>query len=141
MHPVLALASRLFNTFELPGRLTAENLSRLRFSVEAVRAYLTGQVSVGSAMRQDVLPSIERICGLGVVVLALRGSIREVGTPDVGGYVELRAREVGARCIPARLGLLDRVDAREAGEDVPLERYARAIFRRHRGERGGRRIR
>ncbi|MHB8383692.1 MAG: hypothetical protein ACYDC3_15295 [Candidatus Binataceae bacterium] len=64
MHPVLALASRLFNTFELPGRLTEENLSRLKFSVEAVRAYLTDQVSVGSAMRQDVLPSIERIYGL-----------------------------------------------------------------------------
>ena len=66
MHPVLALASRLFNTFELPGRLTEENLSRLRFSVEAVRAYLTDQISVGSAMRQDVLPSIERIHGLAV---------------------------------------------------------------------------
>jgi hypothetical protein len=64
MHPVLALASRLFNTFELPGRLTRENLSRLRFSVEAVRAYLTDQVSTGSAMRQDVLPSMERIFGL-----------------------------------------------------------------------------
>jgi hypothetical protein len=66
MHPVLALASRLFNTFELPGRLTEENLSRLRFSVEAVRAYLTDQVSVGSVMRQDVLPSIERIYGLAI---------------------------------------------------------------------------
>jgi hypothetical protein len=66
MHPVLALASRLFNTFELPGRLTDENLSRLRFSVEAVRAYLTDQVSTGSAMRQDVLPSIERIFGLAI---------------------------------------------------------------------------
>jgi len=66
MHPVLALASRLFNTFELPGRPTEENLSRLRFSVEAVRAYLTDQVSVGSAMRQDVLPSIERIYGLAI---------------------------------------------------------------------------
>ena len=50
MHPVLALASRLFNTFELAGRLTAENLSRLRFSVEAVRSYLTDQ---GSADRQS----------------------------------------------------------------------------------------
>lgn len=66
MHPVLALASRLFNTFELPGRLTEENLARLRFSVEAVRAYLTDQVSTGSAMRQDVLPSIERIYGLAI---------------------------------------------------------------------------
>jgi hypothetical protein len=66
MHPVLALASRLFNTFELPGRLTEENLSRLRFSVGAVRAYLTDQVSVGSVMRQDVLPSIERIYGLAI---------------------------------------------------------------------------
>jgi len=66
MHPVLALASRLFNTFELPGRLTEENLSRLRFSVEAVRAYLTDQVSMGSAMGQDVLPSIERIYGLAI---------------------------------------------------------------------------
>jgi hypothetical protein len=66
MHPVLALASRLFNTFELPGRLTEENLSRLRFSVEAVRAYLTDQVSMGSAMCQDVLPSIERIYGLAI---------------------------------------------------------------------------
>ncbi len=66
MHPVLALASRLFNTSEVPGRLTEENLSRLRFSVEAARAYLTDQVSVGSAMRQDVLPSIERICGLAI---------------------------------------------------------------------------
>jgi len=66
MHPVLALASRLINTFELPGRLTEENLSRLRFLVEAVRAYLTDQVSVGSAIRQDVLPSIDRIYGLTV---------------------------------------------------------------------------
>lgn len=64
MHPVLALASRLFNTFELPGRLTEENLSRLRLSVEAVRAYLTDQVSTAAAVRQDVLPSIERIFGL-----------------------------------------------------------------------------
>ena len=66
MHPVLALASRLFNTFELPGRLTEENLSRLRLSVEAVRAYLTDQVSTRSTMRQDVLPSIERIFGLAI---------------------------------------------------------------------------
>jgi hypothetical protein len=58
MHPVLALASRLFNTFELPGRLTEENLSRLRFSIEAVRAYLTDQLSTEAATRQDVLPSI-----------------------------------------------------------------------------------
>src|SRR5208337_1496369 len=66
MHPVLALASRLFNTFELPGRLTEENLSRLRFSVEAVRAYLTDQLSTEAATRQDVLPSMERIFGLAV---------------------------------------------------------------------------
>jgi len=61
MHHVLALASRLFNTFELPGRLTEENLSRVRLSVEAVRAYLTDQLSTQAAARQDVLPSIERI--------------------------------------------------------------------------------
>jgi hypothetical protein len=61
MHPVLALASRLFNTFELPGRLTRENLSRLRLSVEAVRAYLTEQLSTEAATRRDVLPGIERI--------------------------------------------------------------------------------
>src|ERR1700685_1150031 len=66
MHPVLALASRLFNTFELPGRLTDENLSRLRFSVEAVRADLTDQLSTEAATRQDVLPSIERIYGLAI---------------------------------------------------------------------------
>jgi hypothetical protein len=66
MHPVLALASRLFNTFELPGRLTEENLSRLRLSVEAARAYLTEQLSTEAATRQDVLPSIERIFGLAV---------------------------------------------------------------------------
>jgi hypothetical protein len=66
MHPVLALASRLFNTFELPGRLTEENLSRLRLSVEAVRAYLTNQLSTEPAMRQDALPSTERIFGLAV---------------------------------------------------------------------------
>jgi hypothetical protein len=66
MHPVLAVASRLFNTFELPGRLTEENLSRLRFSVEAVRAYLTDQLSTEAVTRQDVLPSIERIFGLAV---------------------------------------------------------------------------
>jgi hypothetical protein len=75
MHPVLALASRLFNTFELPGRLTQENLSRLRFSVEAVRAYLTDQVSTGSAMREDVLPSIERIFGLAVHRTGLTASL------------------------------------------------------------------
>ncbi|HEV2171296.1 MAG TPA: hypothetical protein VGR40_10130 [Candidatus Binatus sp.] len=61
MHPVLALTSRLLNTFELPGRLTEENLSRLRFSVEAVRAYLTDQLSSDADARQDVLPSIERV--------------------------------------------------------------------------------
>ena len=66
MHPILALASRLFNTFELPGRLTDENLSRLRFSVEAARAYLTDQLSTEAATRQDVLPSIERIYGLAI---------------------------------------------------------------------------
>ena len=56
MHPVLALASRLFNTFDLAGRLTAENLSRLRFSVEAVRSYLTDQVSTASAIRRGRCP-------------------------------------------------------------------------------------
>ena len=62
MHPVLALASRLFNTFELEGRLTAENLARLRFSVQAVHAYLLEQLSAGEeATRKDVLPSIEKI--------------------------------------------------------------------------------
>jgi hypothetical protein len=73
MHPVLALASRLFNTFELPGRLTEENLSRLRLSVEAVRAYLTDQLSTEAATRQDVLPSIERIFGLAVHRAGLTG--------------------------------------------------------------------
>jgi hypothetical protein len=66
MHPVLALASRLFNTFELPGSLTDGNLARLRLSVEAVLAYLTDQLSTEAATRQDVLPSIERIFGLAV---------------------------------------------------------------------------
>ncbi len=66
MHPVLALASRLFNTFELPGRLTEENLSRLQLSIEAGRAYLIDQLSTEAATRQDVLPSIERVFGLAV---------------------------------------------------------------------------
>ena len=66
MHPVLALASRLFKTFELAGRLTAENLSRLRLSIEAARSYLTDQVSTASAIRQDVVPSIERIYRLAI---------------------------------------------------------------------------
>ena len=49
---------------KLPGRLTEENLLRVRLSVEAVRAYLTDQLSTETAPRQDVLPSIERIFGL-----------------------------------------------------------------------------
>jgi len=61
MHPVLVLTSRLFNTFELPGRLTDANLSRLRFSIDAVRAYLVEQLAAGAVPKKDVLPSIERI--------------------------------------------------------------------------------
>jgi hypothetical protein len=62
MHPVLALASRLFNTFELEGRLTAENLARLQFSAQALREYLLEQLCTGEEIiRSDVLPSIEKV--------------------------------------------------------------------------------
>ncbi len=71
MHPVLALASRLFNTFELPGRLTEENVLRLRLSVEAVRAYLIDQLSTAADTRQEVLPGIERIVSLATNRLGL----------------------------------------------------------------------
>jgi len=66
VHPVFSLASRLFNTFELPGRLTEQNLLGVRLSIDAVRAYLADQPSVQETTSEDVLPSIERIFGLAV---------------------------------------------------------------------------
>jgi hypothetical protein len=61
------LASRLFNTFELRGRLTDENLERLRLSIRAVRAYLIeGLASAGTRPGADVLPSIEKIFALAI---------------------------------------------------------------------------
>jgi hypothetical protein len=67
MHPVFALASRLFNTFELDGRLTKENLLRLQFSAQALRAYLMEELSAEEpAVSVDVFPSIEKIFGLAV---------------------------------------------------------------------------
>ena len=48
MHPVLALASRLFNTFELPGSLTEGNLARLRLSVEGCPSLLDRSAFNGS---------------------------------------------------------------------------------------------
>ena len=87
MHPVLALASRLFNTFELAGRLTGENRSRLRFSVEAVRSYLTDQVSTASAIRQDVVPSIERVYRLAIHRTGLAAWL-DYGIDLIGGIPE-----------------------------------------------------
>jgi hypothetical protein len=58
MHPVNALASRLFNTFGLPGRLTEENLLRLGYSIEATRSYLSERVT---ADRVEVRDSIEKL--------------------------------------------------------------------------------
>jgi hypothetical protein len=72
MHPVLALASRLFNTFELPGRLMEENLSRLRLSIDAARAYLNDQLSTAVVRTKDVLPSIERTFSLATCGSGLR---------------------------------------------------------------------
>jgi len=40
MHPMLCMASRLFNTYQLPGRYTVEEKDRLKASVQALRAYL-----------------------------------------------------------------------------------------------------
>lgn len=67
IHPVFMLASRLFNTFQLRGRLTDESLERLRPSIRAVRAYLIeglarGETSPGA----DVLHSIEKIFDLAI---------------------------------------------------------------------------
>lgn len=62
MHPALALASRLLNTFELEGRLTEENLARLQFSVQALHEYLVEQLSTQEEIaRNDVLSSIEKV--------------------------------------------------------------------------------
>jgi hypothetical protein len=67
IHPVFMLASRLFNTFELRGRLTDENLERLRLSIRAVRAYLIeGLASGETSPAADVLPSIEKIFDLAI---------------------------------------------------------------------------
>jgi hypothetical protein len=40
MHPMLCMASRLFNTYQLPGRYTLEEKDRLKSSVLALMAYL-----------------------------------------------------------------------------------------------------
>ncbi len=40
MHPMLCMASRLFNTYQLPGRYTLEEKDRLRSSLQALKAYL-----------------------------------------------------------------------------------------------------
>ncbi|MGO9057646.1 MAG: hypothetical protein ACLQU2_09710 [Candidatus Binataceae bacterium] len=40
MHPMLCMASRLFNTYQLPGRYTLEEKERLRCSLQALKAYL-----------------------------------------------------------------------------------------------------
>jgi hypothetical protein len=73
MHPALALASRLINTFELDGRLTEENLTRLQFSVRALHAYLMEELSAGEEeVRVDVLPSIERVFKLALSRSGLR---------------------------------------------------------------------
>lgn len=58
MHPVYALASRLFNTFGLPGRFTDENLLRLGYSIEATRAYLSERLT---ANRSEVRDAVERL--------------------------------------------------------------------------------
>ena len=66
IRPVFMLASRLFNTFELRGRLT-ENLERLRLSIRAVRAYLIeGLASGETPPAADVLPGIEKIFDLAI---------------------------------------------------------------------------
>jgi len=41
MHPMLCMASRLFNTYQLPGRYTREEKERLKRSLQALKAYLT----------------------------------------------------------------------------------------------------
>jgi hypothetical protein len=65
MHPVLALTSRLVNTFELEGRLTEENLARLEFSVRALHEYILEQLSAGEEIiSRDVLPGIEKVFNL-----------------------------------------------------------------------------
>jgi hypothetical protein len=66
MHPVHALASRLINAYELKGRLTEENLARLRLSIDSVRAYLIEQLSGNKVPRAEVLAGIERIFELSV---------------------------------------------------------------------------
>ena len=40
MHPMLCMASRLFNTYQLPGRYTLEEKERLKRSLQALKAYL-----------------------------------------------------------------------------------------------------
>jgi len=40
MHPMLCMASRLFNTYQLPGRYTLEEKERLKRSLRALNAYL-----------------------------------------------------------------------------------------------------
>src|SRR4029077_182941 len=40
MHPMLCMASRLFNTYQLPGRCTLEEKERLKRSLQALKAYL-----------------------------------------------------------------------------------------------------
>jgi hypothetical protein len=66
MHPAFALASRLFNTFELSGRLNEENLTRLQFSIQALRAYLMENLTAEENPSLDVLPTIERIFELAI---------------------------------------------------------------------------
>lgn len=60
MHPIFSLASRLFNAFGLPGRLTNENLTRLRYSIDAARSFLCDQLLEKEAYL-EVRESIEKL--------------------------------------------------------------------------------
>lgn len=70
MHPIYALASRLFNSFGLPGRLTPENLSRLRYSIDATRSFLCDQL-VEEAYG-EVRASVEKLCEISISREGLR---------------------------------------------------------------------